>query len=210
MKKIAIVDYSIGNLFSVYQACKAVETDPYFVKTEGQLKNADGLILPGVGAFPLGMKSLEDSGLAQEIVEFVKSGKPFFGICLGMQLLCKESSEFGHTPGLGLVSGKVLNFRDSVSSDAPVPQVMWNELSPSSQDWTQSPLKSVSKGTQFYFVHSYYCEINPEHVLSYTTYGGVKYCSSLLIDNVFATQFHPEKSGKAGIAIYENWKSTFL
>lgn len=210
MKKIGIIDYSAGNLYSVFQACRAIEAEPFLISKPEEIKNADGLILPGVGAFAKGMENLKRNGLDEAVTQFIKSGKPFFGICLGMQLLFSESEEFGGAKGLGVMDGRVCHFKDRVNSKMPVPQIMWNSILSSNKEWTGTPLAEVKSGSDFYFVHSFYCDANDEVVLSSTNYGGVDYCSSLLKENVFATQFHPEKSGFNGVKIYQSWKQISL
>ena len=207
--KIAIVDYSIGNIFSVVQACKSVGLDPVLTDDLKVVAAADGVILPGVGAFAKGMRNLEDRGLDIAIKEHVAKGKPFFGICLGMQLLCSESEEFEKTKGLGILPGQVTHFRRYVGPQAPVPQVMWNEVCPE-RSWDGTPLESTPSGAHFYFVHSYFCRFDQKVGLTRTDYFNHQYSSSVLKDNVFATQFHPEKSGQDGLLIYRKWKELYL
>jgi glutamine amidotransferase len=209
-KKIAVIDYSIGNLFSVIQACKYVELDPYLTSDPADLKNADAVILPGVGAFAKGMDNLRSKGLDSALHDFVKTGKPFLGVCLGMQLLCEQSEEFEVSQGLGILKGSVQNFRRVVPENTPVPQVMWNEIQVGDQPWEGTPLEGANPNSHFYFVHSFYCQFTDKISLSRTRYYGFEYASSVLKDNVFATQFHPEKSGREGIAIYRKWKELFL
>ncbi len=206
MKNVAIIDYSIGNLFSVQQACKEVGLNPFLVSTPKELKSADALILPGVGAFGQGMQNLVSSGLDEEIKSFIKTGKPFMGICLGMQLLLKSSAEFGESQGLGIIDGIVRKLPDD-NKELPVPKISWDEINEKDIAWDNTPLRGIQNKTDFYFVHSYYCDLSStENELSYTTHGELNYCSSILKDNVFATQYHPEKSSKSGLQIYQNWK----
>ncbi len=204
--KIAIIDYSIGNLFSVFQACKAVGLKPYFASEPSELKSADGVILPGVGAFAAGMSSLRSAGLDEEVLSFISSGKPFMGICLGMQLLLESSQEFTASGGLGIFAGKVLPFRSVVAPELPVPKTTWSQIEPSKSGWLNSPLRSIPDGAHMYFVHSYYCEPdNDDWVLATSMYGDFSYSAAIQKNNVFATQFHPEKSGEEGLRIYEAW-----
>lgn len=210
MKRVAIVDYSIGNVFSVMQACKTIELDPFLTDDPEQVKSADAVILPGVGAFGKGIYNLKAKGLDRAIHSVIDSGKPFFGICLGMQLLLGESEEFEKHEGLGVFKGGVLSFRRVVDDRTPVPQVMWNEVGPDQQSWAKTPLEGTKPGTHFYFVHSYYCSFEEKVGLTKTAYFGHEYSSSVSRDNVFATQFHPEKSGKDGLMIYRKWKELFL
>jgi glutamine amidotransferase len=197
LRKVAIVDYSIGNLYSVVQACKAIEVEPILTSDPQVLKNVDAVILPGVGAFAKGMENLKTTGLDVAIREHIKTGKPFFGVCLGMQLLCSQSEEFQRTEGLGVIKGRVTSFRSVVPEETPVPQVMWNEVTADQVDWRGSPLEETLPGTHFYFVHSFYCTFDQPVGLTSTEYYGHRYSSSVLSENVFATQFHPEKSGRA-------------
>ena len=211
MKKIAIVDYSIGNLFSVIQACHKVGLETFLTDKPEDLKAADGVILPGVGAFAQGMKNLEDKGLDVAIKEYVQTGKPLMGICLGFQLFLDESVEFESYKGLGLVKGKVRSLKDSpLVGSLPVPKITWDVNSPS-KDWEMTPFQSVNENDDFYFVHSYYCDVeDKDAMLSTSKHGDLEYCSAILKDNVFATQFHPEKSAQLGLGIYEDWKKLFL
>jgi glutamine amidotransferase len=206
LKNVAIIDYSIGNLFSVQQACKEVGLNPFLVSRIENLKSADALILPGVGAFGQGMENLKSSGLDEEIKAFIQTGKPFMGICLGMQLLLEKSEEFGDSKGLGIIPGTVRKLPKENKS-LPVPKITWDEINKKNISWENTPLKNINNKEDFYFVHSYYCELSSnEFELSYTTHGELNYCSSILKDNVFATQYHPEKSSKSGLQIYQDWK----
>jgi glutamine amidotransferase len=204
--KIAIIDYSIGNLFSVFQACKTVGLKPFFASDPSGLKSADGVILPGVGAFAAGMSSLRSVGLNEEVLSFIASGKPFMGICLGMQLLLEGSEEFGASNGLGVFAGRVRPFRPVVAPELPVPKTTWSKIKATKLGWLDSPLRTVPDGAHMYFVHSYYCDPdNHSCVLATSMYGDFSYSAVLRRDNVFATQFHPEKSGEQGLRVYEAW-----
>jgi len=212
MKNICIVDYSIGNLFSVAQACKKVGLNPSVTSKPEDLKNADAVILPGVGAFAKGMKNLKANGMDEALGDFVQSGKPFMGICLGLQLLLEQSSEFETSKGLGFVKGTVRNLRDSKLVDAKetVPKISWDS-NREAKSWKQTPFKNINNDDDFYFVHSFYCDVDEkESILSTSTHGQLEYCSAVLKENIFAMQFHPEKSAQKGLLIYENWKNLFL
>lgn len=209
-KKVAIVDYKLGNLFSVLQACKAVKIDAEIVEDPEKVKQADAIILPGVGAFEEAMINLEEMGLKQAMIEEVNNGKPLFGICLGLQLMFGSSEEFGSHPGLNLVDGSILRFPTRTADGQEkmrVPQISWNRISfPNEDKWKASPLKYLKENGFMYFVHSYYASASDQQdILTQTTYGDVTYCSSILKDNIFATQFHPEKSGEEGISVYQAW-----
>jgi glutamine amidotransferase len=163
-----------------------------------------------VGAFGEAMDNLKKMDLVEPIKDFVASGKPFMGVCLGLQLLFSESEEFGLFKGLDLVKGRVVKFPGKNESGATVkvPQIGWNqiELPKHRKNWDNTPLAGISPQEFMYFVHSYF--VSPENqsdILSTTCYEGINYCSSILHNNIFASQFHPEKSASFGIKIYENW-----
>lgn len=210
MKTVGIIDYKLGNLFSVIQACKMVGMNTVLCETAEDLRNLDAYLLPGVGAFPEAMANLNTSGMGSVLKEEIKNGKPIFGICLGLQLLFERSEEFGNTPGLGILKGEVKKFRKIKSevNGIKIPNIGWNSLEFSKTQITNfnNPLNEISDTDYLYFVHSYYVVTNQQDcILSLTEYGGFKYVSSVLKENIFATQFHPEKSGKKGLNIYRNW-----
>ena len=208
---VAIVDYEAGNLFSVKHACTSVGLDPVVVNRPKDITKATALILPGVGAFGNAMETLRRLDLVQSLKDFASSGRPFMGICLGMQLLFTESEEFGWYEGLGMIEGTVKKFPASGENGRKlkVPQIGWNQIfRPSGIEtrWDGSPLSQVAHGEFMYFVHSYYASpFHIDDILSVTDYEGVSYCSSVVKDNIFATQFHPEKSAQEGIKIYQDW-----
>ncbi len=207
--KVAIVDYGLGNLFSISQACKHVGIDTIITSYPDSIKNADALILPGVGAFGDAMNYLMKSGLVEPIKEFVASGKPFLGICLGMQLMFTESDEFGSHQGLDLIPGKIVKFPhlDKEGNKVKVPQIQWNQISKNTEAiWQDSPLHNIPENIFVQFVHSYYAiPDHHEHILTFTEYADINYASSVKKDNMTGFQFHPEKSGTYGLKIYENW-----
>jgi glutamine amidotransferase len=210
--RVAIIDYQMGNMFSVQHACGHAGLSSFITSDREKIRKADGAILPGVGAFGEAMENLKKLDLIDVIKGFISSGKPFMGVCLGLQLLFSESEEFGLSRGLDIISGEVLKFPVSGhdGTKLKVPQIGWNQIhSPHDRDdefWRGSPLQKTVSGAYMYFVHSYYAVPDSSSViLSTTHYGNIDYCSSLLIDNVFATQFHPEKSAEEGIAIYKQW-----
>jgi glutamine amidotransferase len=203
-KKVLILDYQLGNLYSVKQACAHVGIDAAVSSDKDALLEADGIILPGVGAFKEAMDHLHRLDLVAPLKDFVQQGKPLFGVCLGMQLLFSESTEFGVTKGLDLISGEINKFASP--ERIRVPQIGWNRIFPNQDRWEGSPLQNCNEGEYMYFVHSYYAlPANPEDALSNTVYEGIEYCSAVEKDNIFATQFHPEKSGIKGLEIYHNW-----
>lgn len=205
--KVAIIDYQLSNLFSVKHAFDYLKIDSEITSDKSVISTSDAAVLPGVGAFGDAMNNLKQFNLISPIKEFIKNSKPFMGVCLGMQLLFSESEEFGNHQGLNIVKGKVKKFSDAYKP-IKVPQIGWNQILKLDKTWDNSPLKNIKNEDFMYFVHSYY--VVPEDrsiILSETTYEGIRYCSGLLKDNIFATQFHPEKSGPAGIKIYRDWIS---
>jgi glutamine amidotransferase len=205
MKKIGIIDFKLGNLFSVEQACKTVGLEVQITSDPNEILSFDGIILPGVGAFGDAMSNLNGLDLVTPIKDFVDSGKPFMGICLGFQLLFSESEEFGDNKGIGLLDGEVRRFDNTFNSKMKVPQIGWNKIY-SDSNWGDTPLAHVTNNEFMYFVHSFYVQpAKNDFVLTKTNYEGKEYCSSIKKDNIFATQFHPEKSGELGIEIYRNW-----
>ncbi len=208
-KKIVIIDYQLGNLFSVNQALVNIGLSTIITSNANDIKEADAIILPGVGAFADAMNNLNTMHITQEIKAFVTTGKPFLGICLGLQLLFSNSEEFGNTTGLNLVEGIVKRFSNEVinGSMLKVPQIAWNSIQkPKNKNWENTPFQNLKNGEDMYFVHSYYVlPTNENVVLSKTTYGNTEYASSIMKDNIFACQFHPEKSAKEGLQIYKNW-----
>ena len=214
MAKVTIIDYGLGNLFSVEQACKNVGLETEITSNKNIIANAEALMLPGVGAFGDAMESLHKQDLVQPIKDFVQGGKPFMGVCLGMQLLFSESEEFGSHKGLDIIPGVIAKFPNATPGhpNIKVPQIAWNQIQkPGGKDWLHTPYQDLTDGEYMYFVHSYYAK--PENLsdaLSLTTYEDIEYCSSVMRDNVFATQFHPEKSAGSGLTIYKNWAKTII
>lgn len=207
-KKVAIIDYGLGNLFSVRQALFATGVNAFITDDKQQIQSADAIVVPGVGAFAKAMENLEKKDLIDIIKNSVKSGKPFLGLCLGLQLLFESSDEFGRTQGLGLIEGEVLKFpRAYENQELKVPQIAWNRIHQRTQTQSQeSILHGVPDQTYVYFIHSYYAKPkNPGDQLCMTTYNGFEYCSGIQKDNISALQFHPEKSAKVGAMIFNNW-----
>lgn len=209
MKKIIILDYGLGNLFSILQASKEVGLSPEVSSEISKLKSADAVILPGVGAFGHAMSELGKRGLIDSLLDFASKERPLLGICLGMQLLMSKSEEFGLHQGLDLVQGDVRKFEGEIKDvKFRVPHMGWNSIISAKED--HPALKSLDSSSDMYFVHSYYVELkNKDEELTYTDYLSFRYTSSLVKNNIWAFQFHPEKSGKAGLQIYRNWASHF-
>ena len=203
-----IVDFGLGNLYSVKHACEHVGIQATITNAKTTFERADVIILPGIGAFGDAIHTLTKLGLVPVLREAALSGKPLVGVCLGMQLLMTESHEFGRHPGLGLVEGQVVKFEGPVEGNQrlKVPQVGWNRIQKKgNREWDDSPLAGVRDGEFMYFVHSYYVQPSDKSVVLATTlYGNIEFCSSLIVKNIFATQFHPERSGPRGLQIYGN------
>jgi glutamine amidotransferase len=204
-KRIVIIDYGMGNLRSVQKGFEKVGFDARVTDDPKLVEGADRLILPGVGAFQDCMDNLRDGGFIEPILRHVDSGRPFLGICLGLQLLFTESEEFGLHQGLDIIAGRVRRFPADLQSEGvplKVPHMGWNQIDIRSQ----SPLfQGLSGGESVYFVHSYYVDPEDPAVVSSTTDYGMTFCSSIWRDNVMATQFHPEKSQHVGLRILENF-----
>lgn len=207
LKKVVIIDYQLGNLFSVKQACDTVGINAEISSNREDILNADALILPGVGAFIEAMNNLKKFSLDTAIQNKVNGGTPIFGICLGQQLLFTESEEFGAGKGLDLISGIIKRFPETFEErKVKVPHIAWNTIFKLNQEWDNTALKDLSNNDFMYFIHSYYVKPSDDAcILTQTNYDGIKFCSSILKNNIFATQFHPEKSADKGISIYKNW-----
>ena len=207
LKKVVIIDYQLGNLFSVKQACDTVGINAEISSNREDILNADALILPGVGAFIEAMNNLKKFGLDTAIQNKVNGGTPIFGICLGQQLLFTESEEFGAGKGLDLISGIIKRFPESIEErKIKVPHIAWNTIFKLNQLWDNTALSDLSNNDFMYFIHSYYVKPSDDAcILTQTNYDGIEFCSSILKNNIFATQFHPEKSADKGISIYKNW-----
>jgi glutamine amidotransferase len=206
-KKVVIIDYQLGNLFSVQQACDTVGINAIISSNSEDILNAGALILPGVGAFIEAMNNLKKFRLDAAIKDKVRRGTPIFGICLGQQLLFTESEEFGAGKGLDLISGIIKRFPETFKErKVKVPHIAWNTIFKLNQIWDNTALCDLNNNDFMYFIHSYYVKPTDDTcILTLTNYDGIEFCSSILKNNIFATQFHPEKSGDKGISIYKNW-----
>ena len=207
MKSVIIIDYKVGNLFSVKQACDSVGMKSKISSDLNEIRSADGLILPGVGAFNEAMKNLNDLGISSVLKKRVGDKIPLFGVCLGLQLLFTKSEEFESGLGLDLIPGTIKRFPNSFNGNKmKVPHVAWNTILRNQIEWEKTPFSNLTNNQYMYFVHSYYVDPSSNScILSETNYNGKSFCSSVLINNIFATQFHPEKSGEKGLKIYKNW-----
>lgn len=216
---VAILDYGMGNLFSIQRACEYVGMYASITASHQEILAASAVILPGVGAFGDAMQALKQLDLVSILRDIAASQKPLVGICLGMQLLLTESHEFGRSRGLGIIEGEVVRLEDSVDRirKLKVPQVGWNRIyrvgniafpkgsSSGNASWEDSPLAGLRDGEFMYFVHSFYARpADSSLVLSITRYGDIEFCSGLRRGNIFACQFHPERSGPRGLRVYRN------
>lgn len=194
---IAILDYGVGNLFSLRSSFAAIGAEAVVTADPDVIRAADKLILPGVGAFEDAARKLRESGLDILLKEEVAKGKPLMGICLGMQLLFEKSYEYGEHEGLGLLKGSILPFSKHIASTYKIPHIGWNKLSLTKD----APLwKYVKENDYVYFVHSFFAEISEEHTAATAEYG-ISFTAAVAQNNVFGCQFHPEKSGNVGLGI---------
>ena len=194
---IRIIDYGVGNLFSLRSSLRAIGIDADYTGNPAEIRKADKLILPGVGAFRDAREALRSTGLDRVVQEEAGKGKPLMGICLGMQMLFDRSYEYGEYEGLGLIPGEIVPMEGRIPKDLPIPHLGWNELMLKQP----SPLmKNTANGDYVYFVHSYYAETPAEYVIATTDYG-VEMTAAVQKDNVSGCQFHPEKSSEVGLSI---------
>jgi len=199
---IVIVDYGMGNLRSVGKAFLSQGIGASVTRDRGEISRAGGLVLPGVGAFGDCMKNLAEYGLVDPIKEHIGSGKPFLGICLGLQLLFEGSEESPDVPGLGVLEGKVVKFSPSEDERLKVPHMGWNRISIKKET---PVLAGIPDGSWFYFVHSYYPVPKDPGVIAVTSNYGVEFTAAVARENLFACQFHPEKSSADGLRILRNF-----
>ena len=194
---IAIVDYGVGNLFSLNSSLEMIGAESIVTADEAVLRSADKILLPGVGAFEDAAKKLRESGLAELLKELAGQGKPLLGICLGMQMLFEKSYEYGEHKGLGLIPGSVRPIRDVIPADYKIPHIGWNAL----HFRQENPLFNyVQEGDCVYFVHSFYAADCDDSVVATAEYGA-ELTAAVAKGNVYGCQFHPEKSGNVGLAI---------
>ena len=194
---IAIVDYGVGNLFSLISSFNKIGAEIVVTADPQVISGADGIILPGVGAFEDAARKLRDSGLDKEIVEQAQKGKKLMGICLGMQMLFQQSYEYGCHEGLGLLKGNIVPMKDSIPADLKIPHIGWNALHFTKES---NLFKYISNNDCVYFVHSYYATDCDDSVIATAEYGK-ELTAAVQKDNVMGCQFHPEKSGEVGLNI---------
>lgn len=209
--EVLVIDYGLGNLFNVQRAIESVGGRAKISANPEDLQSAERAILPGVGAFIEGMKGLESRGFIAPIQRFAASGKPFMGICLGMQLLMLESEEMGSCKGLGLIKGRVQRFQEPEGAEHSfkIPNIGWGQLLPATknaQQWAGSILEGLDKDPYLYFLHSYF--IVPQDIsdcLAFTEYGRDRFCSAVRKKNISGCQPHPERSGPSGQTVFRNF-----
>jgi len=218
MSKIGIIDYGMGNLGSVSNACRFLELDAEIISAPGQLDSCRAVILPGVGAFGDCMAHLVEHNFADAIRGWIDSGKPFLGICLGLQALFQSSEESPGVEGLGVFEGTVKRFsgadtpvcpageQTGVSAPLKVPQIGWNAVKQKQPDCPM--FGNIDDNAYFYFVHSFYVDPADKGIVAGQTSYGIDYCSAVWKDNVFASQFHPEKSQAVGLQMLKNFGET--
>lgn len=202
---IAIIDYGMGNLRSVQKGFEKVGVEAVVTTDPAVVLEAERVVLPGVGAFRDCIHNLEQAGFVEPILKVIAEGRPFLGICLGLQLLFSESEEFGLHKGLGVIPGRVARFPEFMTENnekLPVPHMGWNQIT-----FRQpAPLfKGIADGSNVYFVHSYYVKPDDQAVVAATCTYGLEFCAAIRKDNLMATQFHPEKSQAIGLQMLKNF-----
>ena len=203
---IAVIDYGVRNLFSLLSSLNYVGLDTKLTNDIEEIKNANGIILPGVGAFRDAIGNLEKYGLKETLINEARKGKPFLGICLGMQMLFEKSYEYGEYEGLGLINGTVEEIKKYISknSDLKIPHMGWNSLAINDGFKDDKILKNVDNNEYVYYVHSYFAKTDTKNIVAYSEYG-TKIPGIVKNENVYGMQFHPEKSGDTGLKLLKNW-----
>ena len=195
---ISIVDYGVGNLFSLSSSLKSIGADTVVTSDKQKILDSSAIILPGVGAFSDAQKKLKDSGLFELIIDEAKKGKNLLGICLGMQMLFEKSFEYGEYDGLGLLKGNIVPLEGKISPELKIPHIGWNSLE--FKNGKSDLFKYINNGDFVYFVHSYYATDCEESIIATSDYG-IDVTASVGKDNIYGCQFHPEKSGDVGLNI---------
>lgn len=211
-RRVAIVDYGTGNLYNVHRACQHVGLRASITVSPEEVLAADGVLLPGVGSMPNAMAFLDESGLSDALRSVAERGTPLMGICLGMQMLMEQGSEFTRHQGLGILAGEVVRFpsRDESGTKLKVPHIGWNSVRQppgnTKAPWRDTPLEATPDGEYMYFVHSYrVVPADPRISIGVTRYGGAEFCSAVARGNIFGCQFHPERSGPHGLRLYREF-----
>lgn len=197
---ISVIDYGMGNIKSVSKALEAVGAQIKITQNPEDIKKSKAIVLPGVGAFRDCMQNLTNLGLLSTLKEEILNGKPYLGICLGMQILFSESEEFGFCKGLDILKGKVIRFK--LAKDYKIPHMGWNTVKLKKKS---KILDQIPDNSYFYFVHSYYVVPEQDKVIAGVTNYGMDFTSMIIHENIFATQFHPEKSQKTGLKLLSNF-----
>lgn len=197
---ITVVDYGMGNLRSVAKAFEAVGANIKVSSKPEDIKNSKAIVVPGVGAFGDAIKHLKELNLYDEIINHINNKKPYFGICLGLQILFEKGYEFGEHRGLGIIKGKVIRFTQK--EGYKIPHMGWNQVNIKQKNGL---FKNIKNSEFFYFVHSFYVVPEDSKVIASTTDYINEFCSSIQIDNIWAVQFHPEKSQKPGLNLIKNF-----
>lgn len=207
MTNIAVVDYGVGNVKSICSAFDNQGAKPNLTRDPSQILQADGVVLPGVGAFGHGMEQLRKHRLDSILADVIEAGQPLLGICLGMQMLFDSSSEYGQHTGLGFIPGKILRLDERFQKLEKLPHVGWSQITrPDELSWEGTILSGVPEHENMYFVHSYFAEpTNLNHILSTTEFSEQHYCSTVKLGNIYGCQYHPEKSGPTGLRIINNF-----
>lgn len=208
MKAVTIIDYGLGNLYSVSRAFETQNANVVITNEADKISSADYLVLPGVGAFKKGMENLEKLGLVDALRQFIQRERPFLGICLGMQLMFDQSEEFGNNIGLGLISGDVkkLPSHSKAGEALRVPHMGWSALLPGERQWNHTILHNTLPGSYTYHVHSFVGHpARSEDILAYTNYGGYDLAVVVNKSNIIGIQSHPERSGPVGLRILESF-----
>ena len=203
---IAVIDYGVGNLFSLLSSLNYVGLNTKLTNDIEEIKNAKGIILPGVGAFRDAIGNLEKYGLKETLISEAKKRKPFLGICLGMQMLFEKSYEYGEYEGLGLINGTVEEIKKYIpeNSDLKIPHMGWNSLIINERFKDDKILKDIDNNEYVYYVHSYFAKTDMKNIVAYSEYG-TKIPGIVKNENIYGMQFHPEKSGDTGLKLLKNW-----
>lgn len=212
MSKIAVIDYGIGNVFSVCNALSHVGADVSLTRNISEIRDADRIVLPGVGAFGRAIAALNALGLDEVLSRYKETGRPFLGICIGMQLAMSKSFEFGDHQGLGYIPGAVERIPDRAEDGSPlsVPHIAWTKIQPPETNpdaWRNTPMESFEGGeSTVYFVHSYHCATESDsNLLAVANYGGKTLTAAIHTDGFMGVQFHPERSGPTGLKFLERF-----
>ncbi len=209
MTKVTIIDYNLGNLFSVKNALSSIGLESIISNKREDILMADCVILPGVGSFKEAMVNIKNLEIDSHIKDYLKLNKPFIGICLGLQLLFSSSEEFGHAEGLNLVKGTVKKLPNKHKDHLiRIPNIGWLPIIKNKNNIPE--FEKIDQDSFYYFVHSYYVDPQEDVTVSWTEVNGFRYTSAIKKGNIFATQFHPEKSGELGLKLLKNIKSIIL